>query len=165
MRLDVGQTAQPCPARRLAQCLLEPARAPVKRSLRLGANSQRRYEVYPQPRSVPRVSAMSRAAAQAAMSPRFSAVAVRSGNWSGVQANTGQPSAASLPGMSWRRSRAAGVADSASSTIRLTPLATSASAPRQHLGGVAALEEIADQHQMRPRRPLDPASRNRPAPR
>ena len=39
---------------------------------------------------------MSCAAAQAQMSWRFSAAAISSGNWCGVQANTGQPSEARI---------------------------------------------------------------------
>lgn len=46
-----------------------------------------------------RMSAMSRAAAQEAMSSRRNAAAIRSGKRSGVQAKTGQPSAASLPAL------------------------------------------------------------------
>ena len=43
-----------------------------------------------------RISLMSWSAAHPATSSRFSAVAIRSGNWSGVQANTGMPRAATL---------------------------------------------------------------------
>src|SRR5690606_16092060 len=65
------------------------------------------------------------AAAQPAVSCRVSAQAIRSGNWSGVQANTGQPSAA----RAWAWSNAGRPSsDNASSTIRLTPLRTSSAA-------------------------------------
>jgi len=65
---------------------------------------------------------MSQVAAQAAMSPRFGAVAVMSGNWFGVQVKTGMSRAATLAQSDGSQ---AGLAHSVSAraTMVLTPSA------------------------------------------
>lgn len=96
---------------------------------------------------------MSVSAAQLSKSFPVRAAAIIKGNWSGVQANTGQPRLAIAPAClasyaGWPES------ESASSTIRFTPLCLIAVA-RKHRVGVSPLVEIRDENEVGFRRVLN----------